>query len=130
MTAGVTPMPKPIQAVEADAPMSPDQASPDQVSPDRAASDLATGRAVLRAEAAALSDMAEELNGAFISALDILIGVTAVGDRAGRIIVSGMGKSGHIGRKIAATFASTGTPANAAFPVVPIWLFIGSLLMG
>ncbi len=111
MTAGVTPMPKPIQALEADAPM-----SPDQVSPDRAASDLATGRAVLRAEAAALSDMAEELNGAFISALDILMGVTAVGDRAGRIIVSGMGKSGHIGRKIAATFASTGTPAQFVHP--------------
>ncbi len=95
-----------IQALRSDA----------QANPDQAASDLATGRAVLRAEAAALSDMAEELNGAFISALDILMGVTAVGDRAGRIIVSGMGKSGHIGRKIAATFASTGTPAQFVHP--------------
>ncbi|MDF1747453.1 MAG: KpsF/GutQ family sugar-phosphate isomerase [Alphaproteobacteria bacterium] len=106
MTASVTQMPDSIQA----------RTSDQQPADDGGALDLATGRAVLRAEAAALNDMAEKLDGAFVAALDILMGITAVGDRAGRIIVSGMGKSGHIGRKIAATFASTGTPAQFVHP--------------
>lgn len=81
---------------------------------------LSAGRAVLRAEAAALSDMADQLDHSFVAALDILSGVAEIGPdgrrNAGRVIVSGMGKSGHVGRKIAATLASTGTPAQFVHP--------------
>ena len=72
--------------------------------------ELAAARRVLETGARALLSMAENLDGAFISALDILTAVK------GRVIVSGMGKSGHIARKIAATFASTGTPAQFIHP--------------
>ncbi len=72
--------------------------------------DLAAGRRVLQLESRALSRLARELDVNFIRAIDIL-------DRAeGRIVVSGMGKSGHIGNKIAATLASTGTPAIFVHP--------------
>ncbi len=72
--------------------------------------ELAAARRVLEIGARALLAMAENLDGAFIAALDIL------GKVEGRVIVSGMGKSGHIARKIAATFASTGTPAQYIHP--------------
>jgi arabinose-5-phosphate isomerase len=69
-----------------------------------------TGRKVIRIEADALSQLADSLNGDFDRAVDILL------NAKGRVIVSGMGKSGHIARKIAATFASTGTPAHFVHP--------------
>jgi arabinose-5-phosphate isomerase len=71
---------------------------------------LATGRRVIRREAEALDRLATVLDDSFARAVDLL--------RAGqgRVIVSGMGKSGHIARKIAATFASTGTPAHFVHP--------------
>ena len=72
--------------------------------------EMAAARRVLETGARALLSMAESLDGAFIAALDIL------GKVEGRVIVSGMGKSGHIARKIAATFASTGTPAQFIHP--------------
>ena len=72
--------------------------------------DLAAGRRVLDQEAEALRRLAESLDGAYLRALDKLAGVT------GRVIVTGMGKSGHIARKIAATLASTGTPAQFVHP--------------
>ncbi|MCC7428140.1 MAG: KpsF/GutQ family sugar-phosphate isomerase [Alphaproteobacteria bacterium] len=72
--------------------------------------DLAAAREVLATEAAALRALAESLDGAFIRALDLLGGV------GGRVVVSGMGKSGHVARKIAATLASTGTPALFVHP--------------
>ncbi len=72
--------------------------------------DLSVARAVLGTEAAGLRALAESLDGAFAGAVDLLAGAT------GRVIVSGMGKSGHVGRKIAATFASTGTPAHFVHP--------------
>jgi arabinose-5-phosphate isomerase len=71
---------------------------------------LATGRRVLAREAEALSVLAGALDGAFSAAVRLLM------DAKGRVIVSGMGKSGHIARKIAATFASTGTPAHFVHP--------------
>jgi arabinose-5-phosphate isomerase len=72
--------------------------------------DIAVGRRVLMDEAAGLTALAEVLNDSFIKALDAL-------QRAeGRVIVSGMGKSGHVARKIAATMASTGTPAQYVNP--------------
>jgi len=72
--------------------------------------DLAAGRRVLQLEARALSRLAQELDTGFTRAVDILERVK------GRIVVSGMGKSGHIGNKIAATLASTGAPAIFVHP--------------
>ena len=70
----------------------------------------ATGRSVIEAEADALTQLAESLDDQFDSAIELMI------NTKGRIIVSGIGKSGHIARKIAATFASTGTPAHFVHP--------------
>jgi arabinose-5-phosphate isomerase len=75
-----------------------------------AADDLEAGKSVLYQEADALKRLAESLDGAYLKALDILAAVS------GRVIVTGMGKSGHIARKIAATLASTGTPAQFVHP--------------
>jgi len=69
-------------------------------------SDIETARRVLRIEAAALEQMASELPDDFSAVVDAILKTT------GRVIVSGVGKSGHIGNKIAATLASTGTPAS------------------
>ncbi len=66
---------------------------------------LALARRVLRIEAAAISALAERLGTEFECALDLIL------QRRGRVIVTGIGKSGHIARKLAATLASTGTPA-------------------
>jgi arabinose-5-phosphate isomerase len=75
-----------------------------------ATDDLAVAQRVLHQEADALGRLADSLNGELLKALDILSAVT------GRVIVTGMGKSGHIARKIAATLASTGTPAQFVHP--------------
>jgi arabinose-5-phosphate isomerase len=72
--------------------------------------DLDAGRRVLRLEAEGLDAMANSLGEEFSRALDLLTAVS------GRITVTGMGKSGHIARKIAATLASTGTPAQFVHP--------------
>ena len=71
---------------------------------------IATGRRVLKQEAHALSALAEILDGAFHEVVELFFGLK------GRVIVTGMGKSGHVARKIAATFASTGTPAMFVHP--------------
>jgi arabinose-5-phosphate isomerase len=76
----------------------------------RLAHDLAVGQRVIRAEIDGMRQLADTLDGAFGAALDLCAGVS------GRIIVTGMGKSGHIARKIAATLASTGTPALFVHP--------------
>lgn len=68
--------------------------------------DIETARRVLRIEAAALEQMASDLPADFSAVVDAILQTT------GRVIVSGVGKSGHIGNKIAATLASTGTPAS------------------
>ncbi len=75
-----------------------------------AQADVAIGRAVLKAEQAGLAQLARSLNGDFTKAVGVLAATN------GRVVVSGMGKSGHIGRKIAATMASTGTPAFFVHP--------------
>ncbi len=67
-------------------------------------------RAVLAIEAAALTQLAQELSGDFDTVVLRLLRIP------GRVIVSGMGKSGHVANKIAATLASTGTPAQAVHP--------------
>lgn len=66
---------------------------------------LSLARSVLRIEAAAVLKISGQLGDAFVTAVAMIL------DCQGRVIVSGIGKSGHIGRKIAATLASTGTPA-------------------
>ncbi len=80
--------------------------------PASAATDrgLVVARRVFELEAAGLTEAARQLDGGFVAALDALLAVK------GRVIVSGMGKSGHIARKIAATLASTGTPAFFVHP--------------
>src|SRR5262249_47719436 len=72
--------------------------------------DIEAARRVLATEIAGLTALAESLDRAFVTAIDTLAQVS------GRIIVTGMGKSGHIARKIASTFASTGTPAFFVHP--------------
>ncbi len=79
-----------------------------QIQPSSQALDLA--RQVLRIEADAVLALAERIDGSFLEAITLILNCH------GRVIVSGMGKSGHIGRKIAATLASTGTPAFFVHP--------------
>ncbi len=71
---------------------------------------LETARRVIGIEARGLEALSGALDGSFARAIDTILSAR------GRVIVSGMGKSGHIGRKIAATFASTGTPAQFVHP--------------
>jgi len=70
----------------------------------------AVGRNVLALEAEALATLAGALDERFDAAVELLAGCS------GRVVVSGMGKSGHVARKIAATMASTGTPALFVHP--------------
>src|SRR5262245_36652433 len=72
--------------------------------------DLAAALRVLGTEADGLKALATSLDKSFVAALDLLAGVK------GRIVVTGMGKSGHIANKIAATLASTGSPAMHVHP--------------
>lgn len=69
-----------------------------------------SGRRVLETEAAALSQLAASLGSSFEQAIEVISAAE------GRVIVTGMGKSGHVGSKIAATLASTGTPAFFVHP--------------
>ena len=72
---------------------------------------LEAGRRVIRMEADALHALAQRLGGEFDEAVQL------IAKSAGRVIVSGIGKSGIIGRKIASTLTSTGTPAIFLHPV-------------
>lgn len=65
---------------------------------------------VLDMEINALKMMRDELNGDFTKAVEMILNVK------GRVIISGMGKSGHVGQKMAATMASTGTPSFFVHP--------------
>ncbi|MBN3834527.1 arabinose 5-phosphate isomerase KdsD [Burkholderia sp. Ac-20344] len=78
-----------------------------KINDDRA---LALARDVLDIEADAVRALRDQLNGGFVQAVALLLGCR------GRVVVSGIGKSGHIARKIAATLASTGTPAFFVHP--------------
>lgn len=72
--------------------------------------DITNGKAVLVQEIQGLTALAASLSGEFSAAVECLAGIK------GRVIVTGMGKSGHVARKIAATMASTGTPAYFVHP--------------
>ncbi|WP_366655428.1 KpsF/GutQ family sugar-phosphate isomerase [Fodinicurvata sp. EGI_FJ10296] len=89
-------------------PMPHDNATPDTSAPDADA--VAAGRRVLATEIAGLERLAADLGASFAAAVETIMAAT------GRVIVTGMGKSGHVGRKIAATLASTGTPAFFVHP--------------
>jgi len=78
-------------------------------------------RRVIRVEALALSAMADRIDDSFERAIDLILG------SSGRVIVSGMGKSGLVGQKIAATMSSTGTPAFFLHPAEGIHGDLGML---
>ncbi len=88
----------------------PSSAKAERDNAERGKADLEAASRVLRLEAAAVEGVAATLDGGFVAALDRLAAVR------GRAVVTGMGKSGHIARKIAATLASTGTPALFVHP--------------
>lgn len=107
-------MPDPVSV----GPVSVDPVSVDPLTADRrtptlapdAARLIAIARQVVEAEAAAVLGLRERIGAHFSQAIDAILACT------GRVAVTGMGKSGHIGRKIAATLASTGTPAFFVHP--------------
>ena len=71
---------------------------------------LELGREVLRIEANAVLHLVDRLDASFVNAIRLILSCK------GRVVVSGIGKSGHVARKIAATLASTGTPAFFVHP--------------
>lgn len=81
-------------------------------------------RRVLEIEAAAIRSLADSLDEGFDTAVALLLGTT------GRVIVTGIGKSGIVGQKIAATLASTGTPAFFLHPSEAIHGDLGMILAG
>src|SRR5216684_4079854 len=87
-----------------------------------------TGEKVVRIEAQALQDLADRIAGmmseAFNRGVDLLYGCT------GRVVVTGMGKSGLVARKIAATLASTGTPALFVHPAEASHGDLGMIVTG
>ncbi len=80
-----------------------------------------TGRRVLKIESRAVLDLVDRLDDQFDRAVEMLT------DCGGRVVVTGMGKSGLIGQKIAATFSSTGRPANFMHPAEAIHGDLGML---
>ena len=83
--------------------------------------DLELARKVLRSEAAAILALVERVDGRFTGAIDMLR------DCRGRVIVTGMGKSGIIARKVAATFTSTGTAAFFLHPAEAVHGDLGAV---
>ncbi len=110
MTTAPRPNAAPVAANTAAAPAAPAATPADLGGLDAA-------RRTLQVEADAILGLKAALSGALgenlVRALDLLEGATAAGKR---VVISGMGKSGHIARKIAATLASTGTPALFVHP--------------
>jgi len=85
---------------------------------------IARGRRVLATEAAAVAALEHRLDAAFARACSLLL------DCRGKVVVTGMGKSGHVGSKIAATLASTGTPAFFLHPAEAIHGDLGMITAG
>ncbi len=84
--------------------------SPDAAVTGKDHAGLEAARRVIALEAAGLEELSKSLDLNVCRAIDLLA------DTGGRVIVSGMGKSGHVGRKIAATLAPTGTAAQFVHP--------------
>lgn len=85
---------------------------------------LEAGRKTLDIEIDALHRVKDSLGDGFVSAVELIFSCK------GRVVVTGMGKSGHIGKKIAATFASTGTPALFLHPAEGVHGDLGMLVKG
>lgn len=85
---------------------------------------LGTARRVLKIEAQAIQDVLARLDASFEKAVDVLFACK------GRVVVSGMGKSGLIGRKISATLSSTGTPSFFLHPAEALHGDLGMLARG
>jgi arabinose-5-phosphate isomerase len=85
---------------------------------------LETARKVLEIEAATLRDLVSRLDARFVHAVDLIYGCQ------GRVVVTGMGKSGIIGQKISATLSSTGTPSFFLHPAEAIHGDLGRLVAG
>jgi arabinose-5-phosphate isomerase len=85
---------------------------------------LGVGREVIHLEGTALFELADCLDETFVAAVDLLV------ETKQRVIVSGMGKSGHVARKIAATLASTGTPALFVHPAEAAHGDLGMITQG
>lgn len=112
MQGAMAPPPRTRAALEADAaapPKRPPSAPGDPSGP--AASTIAEAVRVLRAEGSALLHLADRVDPAFVTAVETILAAS------GRVIVSGIGKSGIVGRKIASTLTSTGTSAFFLHPV-------------
>src|SRR5450432_3543371 len=87
-----------------------------------------TGEKVVRIEAQALQDLADRIAGEMSKAFNR--GVEILYACAGRVVVTGMGKSGLVARKIAATLSSTGTPALYLHPVDAMHGDLGMVVRG
>lgn len=99
---------QPVQSAnEFDPAYQPDLLNGGMASPDWS---IAQAKQVLMMEADAIRGVSERLDDSFARAIELLFNCQ------GKVVVTGMGKSGHIGNKIAATFASTGTPAFFVHP--------------
>ena len=85
---------------------------------------LETARRVLRIEAQAINDVLARLDATFDRAVDLFFACK------GRVVVSGMGKSGIVARKISATFSSTGTPSFFLHPAEALHGDLGMLARG
>jgi arabinose-5-phosphate isomerase len=83
-----------------------------------------TARKVLEIEAQAIREMADRLDGAFDAAVDVLLSC------GGRVVATGMGKSGIVAQKISATLASTGTPSLFLHPVEALHGDLGRIVRG
>ncbi|MEL7185520.1 MAG: SIS domain-containing protein, partial [Pseudomonadota bacterium] len=80
---------------------------PEKISDDKL---IALAGKVIEIEARAVESLRDRLDASFVAALNLCL------DTPGRVVVTGMGKSGHVSNKIAATLASTGTPAFFMHP--------------
>ena len=89
---------------------------------------MTTAENVVRIEAEALRRLADRISGPM--AADLERALTLILDCTGRVVVTGMGKSGLIGRKLAATFASTGTPALYLHPAEALHGDLGMVMRG
>jgi len=85
---------------------------------------IGQGRQVIRIEAAALNRLADALDDAFAEAVRLIIAANR------RVVVTGMGKSGHVARKIVATLSATGTPAMFLHPAEAAHGDLGMLMPG
>src|SRR5580658_9329143 len=85
---------------------------------------LETARKVLEIEAKALAELPKRLDQRFVRAVETLFACS------GRVVVTGMGKSGLIGQKISATFSSTGTPSVFLHPAEALHGDLGMLQAG